>query len=535
MSEQSLQIVDRHGKPLTAAANAWHASGRQAKELRDWNPALGSADFDLSHELYNLVARSRDIQRNNGFASGAVQTLVDNIVGTGLRMQAKPDYQLLGWTKDQADQWAKQVESLWRTFADTHEIDAAGELDFATMTQLVYRCRLYNGEGLAAIRFLSQEPGRQWFTALQLIDPDRLSNPNNMMDTATLRQGVEINRRGAPIAYHIRETHPLDLPMMTMSARWQRVPARTRTGRRRMLHVFERDRVGQHRGVPVFASILSSFRMLDRYQRTELQTAVVNSLIAAFIETTASAEQLAQFFDLDFETYMNTRNQWEGSLEGGAVLQMPPGDKVSPFTPNRSATAFDSFVTSTLRHISTGLNMPYELLVKDFSKTNYSSARAALLEAWRHFNGRRKWLATHWAQPIYELWLEEAINRGFIEAPDFNTLRHAYTRARWIGPGRGWVDPTKEANAAKLRMETGVSTLEDECAEQGKDWEETLEQIAREEAKRAELGLTPSRTAQQMAESSQALGVRDSSEEEEDEGADDEETNNAGSTGAGGE
>jgi lambda family phage portal protein len=332
-----------------------------------------------------------------------------------------------------------------------------------------------------------------------------------------MRQGVEINGRGAPVAYHIRETHPLDLAMMQLTANWQRVPARTRTGRRRVIHAYEHERVGQHRGVPLFAPILSSFRMLDRYQRTEMQTAVVNSLIAAFIETTASAEQLAQFFDLDFEQYLGARQQWQGSLEGGAILQMPPGDRVTAFTPNRSATAFDSFCTSTLRHIATGLNMPYELLVKDFSKTNYSSARAALLEAWRYFNGRRKWLATYWAQPVYELWLEEAVRRGFVEAPEFNRMRHAYTRARWIGAGRGWIDPVKEATAAKLRMEVSVSTLEDECAEQGKDWEETLEQLAREKARREELGLGPAPTATDMVAGAAALGVVDDAEDEDEE------------------
>ncbi len=101
------------------------------------------------------------------------------------------------------------------------------------------------------------------------------------------------------------------------------------------------------------------------------------------------------------------------------------------------------------------MNIPFELLMKDFSKTNYSSARAALLEAWRYFNARRQWMATYWARPIYELWLEESINRGIVDAPDFYERRAAWTRCKWIGPGRGWVDPVKEAKAAQLRMQIG--------------------------------------------------------------------------------
>ncbi len=91
---------------------------------------------------------------------------------------------------------------------------------------------------------------------------------------------------------------------------------------------------------------------------------------------------------------------------------------------------------AVLRHIAAGLNLPYELLLKDFSKTNYSSARAALLEAWRYFHGRRRWLMDYWLRPIYELWLEEAINSGLVEAPDFYAKRYAYSRCRFIFGGR---------------------------------------------------------------------------------------------------
>jgi lambda family phage portal protein len=143
------------------------------------------------------------------------------------------------------------------------------------------------------------------------------------------------------------------------------------------------------------------------------------------------------------------------------------------------------------RQIGVALGIPYELVIKDFSKTNYSSARAALLEAWRFFLARRAWLATYWAQPVYALWLEEAVNAGLIDAPDFYENRAYYQRAKWIGPGRGWVDPVKEAQAAQIRMDIMVSTLEDECAEQGNDWVDVLEQRAIEQARMRELGLVP--------------------------------------------
>jgi lambda family phage portal protein len=237
---------------------------------------------------------------------------------------------------------------------------------------------------------------------------------------------------------------------------------------------------------------MKQFRMLDKYQSSELQAAVINAMIAAFIETPMDQDSIVEMFGGDADQYMQDRNAYIKNrvrLKGGAVMPLFPGDKLSSFAPSRPADGFAPFVEAMSRHVAAALHMPYELLLKDFSKTNYSSARAALLEASRFFNGRRQWLSAQWTQPVYELWLEEVIEAGLIEAPDFYEYRRAYARSRWIGPGRGWVDPVKEAKAAQTRMDIGVSTLENECAEQGLDWEEVLEQRARERERMAELGL----------------------------------------------
>lgn len=484
------KILDRNGNPLRAQDSQYFAASRSARELYSWNPALVSADEDLLDEQSTIVSRSRDLTRNHGVAAGAQQTYADNIVGTGLRLSSKPDYRLLGKSKEWATEWSANVEALWRTFADSLDFDAARSMTFGQMTAQQFMTWFNNGEILAIPLWLKNRPGAKWSTAIQSIDPDRLCNPNAVLNSTTMRNGVEINSLGEPIAYHIRKTHPGD-GLMNLGAPqdWERIPARTNFGRLRVIHGFRRERPGQSRGRPIMAPIMGSFRMLDHYQRTELQSAVVTSMIAAFIETPLNGEQVADLFGGNVQDYLTDRSEHTVQLKGGAVLPLYPGDKLSPFTPQRNSEAFASFVESMLRHIATGLNIPYELLYKDFSKTTYSSARAALLEAWRFFITCRHWLSTYWAQPIYELWLEEAIASGLVEAPGFYDNRAAYCRAKWIGPGRGFIDPVKEIEAAKIRMEAGISTLEDECADQGKDWEEVLEQRAREIEKMKELGI----------------------------------------------
>jgi len=121
----------------------------------------------------------------------------------------------------------------------------------------------------------------------------------------------------------------------------------------------------------------------------------------------------------DYDKYIAGRTAWQVTLKSGAVIPLYPGDKLNPFTPARPNPNQGGFVENCVRHLSLGTNLPYELVYKDFSKTDYSSARAALLEAWRTFTTRRAWIAAAWAQPWYELWLEEDINAVNTEAPDF--------------------------------------------------------------------------------------------------------------------
>jgi lambda family phage portal protein len=484
----AVAILDQHGRPVRAQDTAHFAASRTARELRAWTPPLESADGELMGESAAIAARSYDLERNNGIAGGAIRTNIDNILGTGLRLAAKPDYRALGKTKEWAHEWARTTEAKWRSFANVLEFDAARRLNFGGQSVVMLRTAFLAGDSVALAHWMPSRPGAKWATCFQLVDPARLCNPDGRISGKYLRDGVEINDLGEAIAYHFRKSHPGDAYLLSTDQTFERVPARTAHGRRRVIHLFEQMRAGQTRGKAILTAVMSAFKMLDHYQRTELQTVVVNSMIAAFIETPMKPEEIADLFGTT-DDFMKSRNGWDVKLEGAGVIPLHPGDKLSPFVPSRPNGAYEQFVEAILRYISTGLNMPYELLMKDFSKTNYSSARAALLEAWRFFNARRDWFATYWANPVYELWLEEAVARGEVDAPDFYDNQGAYSTCKWIGPGRGWVDPMKEAQASAERIRNNVSTLERECAEQGLDWEEVLEQRAREEAFAKSLGL----------------------------------------------
>lgn len=496
-------VVEKINRDMSAHAGA----DLSDRTMASWNPPAGSADADLIGELDVLVPRSRDLARNNGIAAGAMQTYRDNIVGNILRLSSKPAYKLLGKDHEWSREWGNVTEAQFASWAETAECDAGRTLDLLGLSQQALGAAMLNGEALAIPMWLPRADSK-WSTRVMMVEADRLATPPGMEHRKDIRGGIEIDKYGAPVAYWIQKEHPGDAyagygRLFGSPDQWERIPAFTAWGRRRVIHLHDKERTGQSRGKPILSAVMREFKMAGHYATTELQAAVSNSLVAAFLESDLDPESAATLFGADpRQAWNDNMREYRASLKGGAIIPVPVGAKLSSFTPSRPNAAFEKFMEATLRHVAVGLNVPYELLLKDFSKTNYSSARAAMLEAWRYFLGRRSWLVRYWLQPIYELWMEEAVNAGRVDAPDYYDNRYAYHRARWIFAGRGWVDPVKEADAAGIRMNYGLSTLEAECAEQGLDYEEVMEQRSYERAKMRELGLDTESVAERSASQS---------------------------------
>lgn len=509
-------VLGPDGRPLAPAPRAsenvqptpYRAGDPLSQEIGAWHPSLGAPDWEYWPTRDLAVARQRDLIRNSGWASGALTRRIDAVIGTALRLSARPDWRALGLDPaigpDWAAAWAETVEAEWRLWADDPDRygDAGRRMTFGELAALAYRHKLVEGDALAVLLWRPDRGGR-YATTVQVIDPDRLSNPDGRADDERLRNGIELDRDGVAVAYHIHRSHPGD-PTGTWSGnRWDRVRRETRWGRPIVVHYFEaarEGRSGQTRGRGLLMPVVEAFQLSDKHQRVELQAAILNAVLAAFIESPFDHELLAESInDGKVKSYQDARSQYYQKKDitlGGVKLPMLfPGEKIGFHSPQRPAAQFNEFQSGCLRNIASALGLSYEQVSQDWSQVNYSSARAALLEVWRGFVADRDGFARGFATPIYSAFLEELIERGTIAvpagAPDFYAAKAAYCRCRWIGPGRGWVDPQKERQAAVLGMQAALSTLEQECADQGLDWEEVLEQRAREIARIRKHGLTP--------------------------------------------
>jgi lambda family phage portal protein len=504
--------ADPHGRPWRKAKadSAYTGASRTHQDLAAYRPRSYQAQAAISGDRDLLNRRVQDLARNDGWASAGMDRLVDNIIGAGWRLNPRPDRRQLGLTADQVTEVTAQLKSAFAEWAEDTDCwcDAAQRNTFGGLLALAYRHRAMDGEALAIIQWLDR--GGPWSTAVEIVDPDRLSQPDLNTPTASFRDGIELGGHGEPLAYHFRVAHPGD-PVATGigDSRHVRVP-RFINGRRLVVHAFEATRAGQIRGVSMLSSVVKSVRMLGRYSEVELQAAVLNAVLGAFVtspyDPKAIDEAIATGASDKDAGYADRRAEYlEQSggvrLDGAMINYLYEGEKIE-FTPSAHPNAvFDAFVRAALRNIASALGLTYEQLSADWSQVNYSSARAALLEIWRGFSSRASAFAAQFVQPIYVRVIEEAFARGRVRipagAPSFEEARFAWTRARWLMPGRGWVDPLKEAEAAGKRIALNLSSQEREAAEQGDDWEETLEQRAREIARAKELeqqhGLEPGR------------------------------------------
>lgn len=460
-----------------------YGASRVKKSMIGWTSAGGSAKEDIQNHLQTLRERSRDLYMGVPLATGAIKTCRTNVVGGGLRLKAQVDYETLGIDENKARELEQSIEREFSLWADSPACDLERLDNFYELQQLAFINWLTSGDVIGLMP-VTERVGMPYDTRIHLIEADRLSTPDDKKRDNSIIGGVEVNQQGEVIAYHISKHHPLSKEM-GQKKEWVRVEAYGKeTGRRNVLHLMNRERIGQRRGVPFLAPVIESLKQLGRYTDAELIAAVVSGLFTVFIEKEGMSGEVpfGEVIPDDMQVDQGDMNSIE--LAPGSIVDLNEGEKANVVNPGRPNANFDGFVIAICRQIGAALEIPYELLVKNFN-ASYSASRGALLEAWKMFKMYRTWLANDFCQPAYEEWFAEAVAKGRIQAPGFfedPLIRKAYTGAEWNGPAQGLLNPVQEVRAAESRVANGFSTRDKEAQEMnGSDYYRNAAQLKREE------------------------------------------------------
>jgi capsid protein len=335
-------------------------------------------------------------------------------------------------------------------------------------------------------------------------------------DNPGLHDGMVLDDLGAPIGVWIRSNHPGDDIVTAGPPSWMYYPVfGEMTGRRRVMQVWnDKERPEQVRGAPFLAPILEPLRQLSKWSENEMMAAVVSSLFTVFLEQTQPpvlAEDGSETTPFggaptvnpdgttpDPATFAPPAQGVNVALGNGAVIETPFGYKANFANPARPNGQFDPFFVACVKQMGAALEIPSDELLLTYAGS-YTAARAAMLQAWRFYTVRRTNNASQFSQPIYGLWLDEEVASGRQKLAGYADpiRRRAWSNAIWIGPSRGAMDELKEAQAAELRIELGVSNEAMECAAMtGESRDQVYAQRVREIDQRKADGTWTKRPAQ---------------------------------------
>jgi lambda family phage portal protein len=511
----SVSPADLSGAPMSTKmtmtlGGAFEGASRTNRRIASWAPTNRSADMDILPNKATADARSKDIARNDPLIQAGGMIHKDSIVGSSYTLNARPNTGVLRLDETWADEFSEEIESKFTLWAESSNNwpDASRMNTLTGLVRLAIGIDLTCGEVLSSAEWI-REPGRPYKSAIQFIDVDRLSNPNGEVSTPTRRAGVERNRYGAPIGYHIRMAHPSD-PMDPNHFFWKYVAARKPWGRLQVGHFLEQGRPGQTRGISDLVAGLSEMKMLKSFRSMVLENAIVNATYAATIESEVPKEGFAAIgadseqdqLTQSIGNYLSAIGQYSSNnitMDGVKIPHLFPGTKLNLRPAGSGGPLGTEFEMSSHRYIAATLGVSYEELLHDYTNTNLSSAKAAFGNTEKRMKARKRYTADRQANMIYGLWFEEAMNTGEIEAMKFSKAPNyyeglnseAYLAAEWMGSGIASLDRLKDAQAASLELKAGLTTLEKLGMAKGTDWRKEIKQRGRERQLMIDEGLNP--------------------------------------------
>lgn len=452
------------------------------------SPPLRDVSEDIRRAWTPAVARTIDALQNNGWIAGGVDAAISTIIGTGLKLNAQPDYLSIGWTASEAAAWARRVEKRYEARCrNKWAIDASGRYTSGQLEAAHLRQFFATGEGLSQLLMFRRD-GIESNTRVRLLPSHWLCRDTSPFDR--LHQGVRVDGHGAPVSYRLRMadgnglTNDVDMR------------ARDRFGRPLINHIFD-GMAGQHRGITLFAPVLNTIRNYDRLSGSTLQASLLHAILAATIESDYPTEDvLAALGAADgtqLATFLGQTAEWHKKVDiklgdYGKIPHLMTGEKLTLQGSKHPNSNYEAFANFLLREIARCLGCLFEDLTGDYRGASYSSLQNGIAKIWPITLYRRQHIAIPFKQADYEAWLEEDIDAGRTPFPGgidgFIRERTAATKAEWRGPPKPVADELKAARSDEIYYRLQVKSQGRIAADRGEDIEDVHEQLDRERKSR---------------------------------------------------
>ena len=451
---------------------------------RGWFGRGRSANADMIPGSDRLRAEQRDAAMNTPIAVAALGRMVTFTIGTGLMAIPAIDGEALGLTPEEVDAWQRRLALDFDAYMASKDVDAERKSTGYGLQAVAYRGTITSGDMVKLRVMPEDQPGRVHATAWKLIEADRLRNPPTVADGAidptTGRQiagGVETDRWGAPVAYHILKQHPGDLMLRTVDAT---IPERieawdSKLALPRVVHVFKRERPEQDRGVGLLATIIEPLKTISDASDAELLATVMSAMLAVVYKS-PGAQPMPEpdYGDGDGGVSVEGGEQYDAppergqyKFEAGSVMEIDSDAEVDIKSPGRPNSAFDPFFQAIVRQIGAALGIPAGVLMLMFN-SSYTASKAELEALYMQVRADRAWFASDDCALTYLCFVAEQVALGHYVMPGFFSdlrVRAAWLGANWRGDGKISLNPLQEAKGFEVQEAHGWRTGEDITAE----------------------------------------------------------------------
>lgn len=413
--------------------------------------------------LHQLRARCRDLRRNNPWAKTAIENLVSDIVGDGIRVKFSAE----------SDELEQRVKQRWADWTESTACDAGGRYTFAAMQAALCESMIEGGQALMRRRFRLASDGLPVPVQLQALEGDHIDTFRDEEQDANgnrIAQGKAYDALGRWTGTYLFRSHPGDLFFGTLGSTSVFVPASE------LSDLYRCDRLGQVRGIPWGAPVILRLHDLDAYEDNEALRLVVATAFSAFVhDLSPDVSMTSGVGALGQAAITNDKGQPADELEPGTIEYLPPGKDITfPTVPNNEG--YEKFTRGQLRAIAKGFGTTYEGLTGDFSGFTFSSARMAYLIAHRNYSRTRLHLIIpHLCEPARREFLRAMVIQGDLTQDELLELSHT-----WISPRREMIDPRTEVEAAVSEVRAGFKSLTQVVEGLGLDSEAVLEQLAKD-------------------------------------------------------
>ena len=440
---------------------------------------------EIRYNINKLRVFSRRLEIYNPYGARYLSCLEDGVIGAqGINIKVSSDIPQ-----------GSSIQAKWLRWCQSVTPDGLSWGDFR---RLVERRRGSDGETFILKNFIDGK------LSLTIVDPDRVPvEYNRSVDNTGTRvvMGIHLDSYDRPLGYYVRRSHPSDY---SGPNQLDYFPAD------RILHYYDPQRLQGFRGIPDLTPVFGQLELLERLDKALLQGAIHDAQHFAYISAPAVVPETfgepqspeAALASLQARNEGFDALRTEIGSQGPRFGQLPEGATIT-FPSKASPRDLDAWRVGIVKSIASGLNVSYYTLSSDSADANMSANKVALMLQNSLFRVRQARAIASVDRPLFRAWLEcEVISGANLPNIDLIAQYTSFTP-------RGFESATAKDDLAMAQaaVRSGLKTLHDYYAENGKDYDDELSTLESEAKDLAARGLKFDLSSAGIAQSSSTIEV----------------------------